>query len=292
VSLEPAEIRVGDAARLTATVDHPAGGTVTLPELGRGRAIQVVERQHTTAALAGEGGAGRERTTFVVTLTSFEVGEHGVDGGTIEWAGQAGDTLSAAFPVAVLRTRSLLRGEGTPMRGIRGPVRWPPPLRRWAMLAAGAVLVLVAGVFGARLARSRRRRRPAPVVQVAGPYEAALKALAAMRGRALVDQREVERWYADVSAIVRRYLEERFTLRAPERTTEEVIREAAGSGQLAPDHQELVREFLSECDLVKFARHAPAPDAAARALAAAERLVRETKPPAPQTPTRKKGARR
>ncbi|HEY6000135.1 MAG TPA: hypothetical protein VI078_12675, partial [bacterium] len=113
------------------------------------------------------------------------------------------------------------------------------------------------------------------------PHEAALRALAALRARAAGGP-DAEVWYRELSDVVRRYLEDRFALRAPERTTEELIREAAVSGQLKPAHQELVRLFLAHCDLVKFARHRPSSEDASRALAAAERLVRETAPPPTQ----------
>lgn len=294
VSLEPAEIRVGDTARLTVIVDHPGAGDLTLPELERGKAIQVTDRQRTAAAVPGEAAGGRERTTFVVSLTSFEVGEHGLGGGTISFADQAGNRLAAPFPETLLRTNSLLRGESTPMRGVREPLRWPAALRRWiGLAAAGAVLLAAAVLIGVRRRSARRRPPPAAIPAAVSPHEAALRALAALRGRKPTDQRHVELWYAELSSIVRRYLEERFGLHAPERTTEELIREAAGPGLLAPTHQDLVRLFLTQCDLVKFARYRPSPDNLSQAMAAAEQLVRETKPPVAQgPPPRKKVARR
>jgi hypothetical protein len=292
VSLEPAEIRIGDTARLTVVVEHPAAGILTLPELERGKAIQVIDRQRATAAVPGEAAAGRERTTFLISLTSFEVGEHGVGGGTVGCTDQSGSALEAPLPATVLRTRSVLSGENTPMRGAREPLRWQSPGRLWIGIAAGAVLLAAATLVGLRRRKAGRRSPPAAAPTAAPPYEAALRALAALRGRRLSEQHEVDLWYRELSAIVRRYLEERFGLRAPERTTEELIREAAGSGLLAPAHQEVVRLFLTECDLVKFARHRPSPDDVSRALAAAERLVRETKPPVAHDAPRRKVARR
>lgn len=257
-SLEPAVIRIGDVARLTVIVEHPAGGSVELPELDRGRTLVVIGRKRETAALVG----GRERTTFVVHLTSFEVGEHRLGGTT--------------FPEATLRVRSVLAGEGTSLRGPKGLVRWPAPIGRWAALAAAFLLLSAAVYLGARRLRTARRPKPAAAAPVAPPHEKALGALAALRASKPVSPSEVESYYRELSSIARRYLEERFGLKAPERTTEEFIREAAGSGLLAAAHQELVRAFLEQCDLVKFARHLPPEDEMAAAIAAAERLVRET----------------
>ncbi|HEY5999990.1 MAG TPA: hypothetical protein VI078_11940, partial [bacterium] len=117
-SLEPAEIRVGDVARLTVTVDHPVGGTLTVPEPGRGKAVLALDRRRETSQPGAGTTAGLERTTFVISLTSFEIGERDVGGGVVTYSGPGGPVASP-LPAAVLRTRSLLRGDDTPMRGTR-----------------------------------------------------------------------------------------------------------------------------------------------------------------------------
>jgi hypothetical protein len=278
VSLEPAEIRVGDPARLTVTVDHPAAGSIALPEIERGKTIVVSDRKRETVAITSGEQAGRERTTFVVTLTSFELGRHRLGTGKIGFTDRVGGALEVPFPDTALQTNSVLTGGDVPMRGTKDLVRWPAPLRRWFGLAAGLLLLAAAVVLAARRLRGGRRDKPAPgPPAVSPPHERALKALAALRGRSLVQQPAVEPLYRELSSIVRRYIEERFGLRATGRTTEEFIREAAGSGLLSAAHQELVRAFLEQCDLVKFARHRPPSDDLALVFAAAERLVRETK---------------
>ena len=278
-ALEPGEIRVGDAASLTVIVDHPPAGNLELPELDQGKAIVVTDRKRETVALAGEGKGGQERTTFVFLITSFALGEHRVGGGKITFTGQGGTAVEVLFPETVLRTKSVLPGENAPMRGIKDLARWPAPLGRWAGLAAGLLLLAAAVFLAVRRRKAVGRQKPAPGPPALSPHETALKALAALRGRKPTQQPMVEPFYREMSSIVRRYIEERFLLRAPERTTEEFIREAMGSGLLSPVHQELVKAFLEQCDLVKFARQQPPPDDVTLALAAAERLVRETKQP-------------
>lgn len=60
-----------------------------------------------------------------------------------------------------------------------------------------------------------------------------------------------------VSDTVRLYLEERFDFDAPERTTEEFLRELGGTELLSPDQKESLGRFLESCDLVKFAKYEP-----------------------------------
>lgn len=81
-----------------------------------------------------------------------------------------------------------------------------------------------------------------------------------------------------VSDAERAYLEERFDFHAPERTTEEFLRELAGTKRLLPDQKESLGNFLASCDLVKFAKYEPGEDELRELHGAAVRLVEETEP--------------
>src|SRR5207253_620970 len=71
------------------------------------------------------------------------------------------------------------------------------------------------------------------------------------------EEGKFEEYYVQLSAIVRRYLEDGFHVRAPEMTTEEFLAAATSDGRLIATHRRLLGEFLSQADLVKFARHLP-----------------------------------
>ena len=62
-------------------------------------------------------------------------------------------------------------------------------------------------------------------------------------------------------------------------TTEEFLLTTARGGSLQPAHRALLGEFLTESDLVKFARHVPTLADSERAYAAARRFVDETAAP-------------
>jgi hypothetical protein len=81
-----------------------------------------------------------------------------------------------------------------------------------------------------------------------------------------------------VSDTARAYLEERFNFRAPERTTEEFLRELGGTKLLLPEQKESLGEFLASCDLVKFAKYEPGENELRELHASAVRLVEETEP--------------
>lgn len=81
-----------------------------------------------------------------------------------------------------------------------------------------------------------------------------------------------------VSDTARTYLEERFNFHAPERTTEEFLRELAGTKLLLSDQKESLANFLASCDLVKFAKYEPGEKELLELHGSAVRLVEETEP--------------
>jgi hypothetical protein len=89
-----------------------------------------------------------------------------------------------------------------------------------------------------------------------------------------------------VSDTIRFYLEEQFSFRAPERTTEEFLHELRKTNLLLPGQKESLGEFLKSCDLVKFARYEPGEPELRELHGSALRLIEETEPaevPSPQS---------
>jgi hypothetical protein len=81
-----------------------------------------------------------------------------------------------------------------------------------------------------------------------------------------------------VSDTARTYLEERFQFRAPERTTEEFLRELGGTELLAGEQKESLGGFLESCDLVKFAKYEPGEPELRGLHHSALKLIEETEP--------------
>jgi hypothetical protein len=60
-------------------------------------------------------------------------------------------------------------------------------------------------------------------------------------------------------------------------TTEEFLTKVKEDSALSLEHKGLLREFLTNCDLVKFAKYQPAETEASLALTSAKRLIDQTK---------------
>lgn len=155
-------------------------------------------------------------------------------------------------------------GDLGPRRGPLGPV--------WVWVAASVALAAVAAPFAWRAlaaARARQRQRSA--------YEVARQALDGLLAQGRPDVARMDAFYVSLSLIVRTYLEDRFGLRSPELTTPEFLAEMGRSPDLARSHQQLLREFLTQADLVKFAGLRPDPGDVDESIAAAERFLEETR---------------
>jgi hypothetical protein len=136
-----------------------------------------------------------------------------------------------------------------------------------------AVLALSALAFW--LWRRWQKKLNAPiVVPVIPPHERARRKL-----QAALDRINEPRLFCTlVSDAIRVYMEERFTFHAPERTTEEFLYELQATTLLLPPQKAALADFLSKCDLVKFARYEPTQMELQELLDAAFRLVEETQP--------------
>ena len=144
----------------------------------------------------------------------------------------------------------------------------------WLLLAVAAALVVggvVAWFVRRRLARRSDELAPPPPPP---PHVVAWERLQ----RALGLIHEAEQFCTEVSHIIRVYLEERFDLHAPDRTTEEFLIELQSSKRLAVEHKQLLADFLGECDMVKFAKAEPPEQELRNLHEAASRLVGETQP--------------
>jgi len=126
----------------------------------------------------------------------------------------------------------------------------------------------------------RRRKKPVPPpapVPVRRPWDIAHESLEELARKDYPRQGLFKDFYITLSDIVRRYLEDRFDIHAPEMTTEEFLGFAETSGALKTEHQHVLKNFLNGCDMVKFAKHKPTVQEAQSNFDMARQLIEETR---------------
>jgi hypothetical protein len=145
-----------------------------------------------------------------------------------------------------------------------GPGLWPFVIAALLLLAGAAPFAVRAWLA----ARERALQRSA--------YEIAVSELEALLADARPDD-DVDRFFVGLSGILRRYLENRFSLRSPELTTEEFLDVMVTSPDLRGGHQSLLRELLVRADLVKFARFVPDPEAIEASVESLRKFLAESR---------------
>ncbi|MGD8366647.1 MAG: BatD family protein, partial [Desulfobacterales bacterium] len=124
----------------------------------------------------------------------------------------------------VITVQSLLPGDMARLKvhDIVPPVSLPRSYSPWMAAAAvggGLAVILLSGFL-----IYRRRNAPKPVsAATVSPHEIAYEELSQLVSRNLIEKGEIKRFYQEISDILRRFIESRFGLAAPEQTTEEFL---------------------------------------------------------------------
>jgi len=131
------------------------------------------------------------------------------------------------------------------------PRRFPT----WWLWTLGGVVFISGTVVIIILLYKRKKNKQLRIMKAA--HEIAYERLRKLAEENLIETGKIKIFYERISHILRSYIEHRFDLKAPERTTEEFLIEAQAADLLTSDQKTMLRGFLEHCDMVKFARYGP-----------------------------------
>jgi hypothetical protein len=135
---------------------------------------------------------------------------------------------------------------------IRGPVALPDSLGVLVWLLIGLAVVALAALL-LYLWKRRKKEQKLPC-----PHEIALNELA--RLRPMMNPEQALTYAAQLSEILRRYIEARFLIHSTRQTTREFFAALVSSPQIGSsmaEHHDHLRECLEQCDMAKFAHCIP-----------------------------------
>jgi len=280
VKVWPSKPTLGETIYVRLEVDAPAGVSIDAPfqeagdqRLGRFRVVGFTKDTHRKT----DGGQLTEQT---YSLEAPASGRHRIPPLRLEMLDARGaekrkpqELLTDEVPLEVTPIKSDAAnaelkpalGELDPDVGGIGWVAILGILSGVAVLGSGSVLVF-------RGLRARRR-----IAQQRSAYDEAVAQLHELEVRGAPDAETADAWFVELSAIVRRYLERRYDIRAPELTTEEFLLVATARPELDAEHRALLTQFLERCDRVKFAGYRPDADESLATLKAARGFVEDTR---------------
>lgn len=209
-------------------------------------------------------------------LDTYASGEHMIPQAAVKYRAKGkSDWQELSAKEIKVEVKSLLDAASAKgdIRDIRGPRSLAGRIWPYALAALIAFLI-IAAVFVFIILKKKKEEYSAPPVPA---HLIAYEALACLQKKDYIRRGQAKAYYIELSDIARRYLENRFNIRAPEMTTEEFLTKIKEDSALSPEHKGLLRDFLTNCDLVKFARYQPQEAEADLSLDSAKRLIDQTK---------------
>jgi hypothetical protein len=289
VEVTPKQVWIGDPITIRLRVETPEGQVVQFPSAGDFGELEVLQIEASDPRPGAEGGLVWQQT---ITATSYGSGVVEIPALVVKYAEKPADAStqpSVEHELAIgslkIEVRSALTSQDSVLqpRDITGTLTPPDrPLSAWAWAAivssvmAAAALVVWLIVWLRRLAR-----RPAPPIL---PEVWALRELSLLEAASLAESWQPREFYYGLSEIVRVYIERKFSLAAPEMTTEEFLGALARDRGVLPYDAYKLREFLEACDLVKYAALQARPDDGQQALGIARAFVDATAAAAERRP--------
>lgn len=269
----------GETVTLHAEVVHDPGVELDLPAVLEAIPNPRIREPGAWETAPDLGGRGVQRLAIVLdpgvgpllSIPSFTLRWREGDADSwheISSAPMTVEVSPAADPVAAgdLEFREPLDPEALPE---------PPPApereRSTVLAVAAAVAAALALAAAAAVLLARRRRRRVATARGPAPEEIALAELDRLEALQLAAAGRVKELYYRLTAILRRYIEDRFGITAPEQTTEEFLAAMRDDARLP--EKEVLAELLAGADLVKYARHQPETRHVDAAFAVARRFV-------------------
>ena len=279
VSLEaPIETTLGDALDVLVIVSGAPGDEAAVPDQSFAP-FEILEKKVSVETSPD----GETKTfSFEIQLLCFEVGAHTLGPLRARITTADGELIDLETNAATIEVRSLLANEPDPeLQPPSAPVLVEQDDYR-LLIALGALLALALGALLAWLFMRwwQRRDRPEPAPPPPPPpWETALAELRAheQARESAISEGSTEPWVDAVSDSVRGYLGRRFGFHGLESTTDEIAGHLSNAKALSIAPSEAVG-FLSQCDLVKFAKASLADEASRGLIEDAIALVERTRP--------------
>lgn len=274
VMLRPPVIPFHKQAGFRIVVEAPADANVQLTDMTPKFGGLLVHGTPTRTTEKAPG--GRQRIVQTYTIEPIFIGDYPIE--PVEAAWGEGQKVVVSSPA--LRVRDLTPEEKEIAERFApnaGPIPVEKPwLRRWTFWGGvGLVGAASLGCAGYYVVSRRKRTVETPPPP---PWEVAYARLRELDERHLPQAGKIGPYYVDLSAILRYYIEDRFHLRAPERTTPEFLEEAVRNNEFSEGRRRLVAGVLKHCDRVKFAQHEPTLHEMERSFAEVLRFIDETVP--------------
>ncbi|MBI3833696.1 MAG: hypothetical protein HY287_05130 [Planctomycetes bacterium] len=295
MSLSPAEVEVSERARLEIRVAANEGTSVQTPDHEKSDELQTHRfefRVQPVGAPETRAEGGKRESIYRYNVDFFLPGEYELPPARLTYASTpksvdsgGANPSDAAANAREVRTESIkisvraasgkeLSPEELSRIQMPGPVELKKPFDWRIPIVVGVAVIVLALILRAWL---RLRAEIAQRINIVPADVWAKQEFARLLSEGLLERRLFRDFYYRVSGIVRGYIERRFSLAAPEMTTEEFLAATVDDSRFAGETQWDFRRFLDACDMVKYAKYAPQDAEVQAVLRTAMEFVERTK---------------
>ena len=273
--VDKARATIGEEITYKITVDFPENVEVFFPET-QDKIGGLAVKDFAVSDIKGDDGRITRELNYV--LETYKASSYIISAFDIKYKEKLKPEIEVAkTPEIFVEVVTVLDADASDVRGIKPPVSLDKRYFKLYIIIAivFGVLLLVAIVL--HYIYHRKQTEMESIPEPLSAHQIAYNDLESLRAMDLVSKGQIKEYYYRLSNIVRHYIENRFKLMAPERTTEEFLIEMTVTGKLTGVHKELVGNFLEHCDMVKFAAYGPDSREIESSFNSAKKLVDETK---------------
>jgi len=279
LDIDRKEITIAERLKLSVGITIDEDYEVKLPGFGEKLEQFGIVDYHTTHPELLDN--GRKTITRSYVLEPFLSGNYIIPPMEVEFW-KKGEEKTGLHKVetseAEINVKSLLPEDlkDVKLNEIKPPVDFPRSyvLWMWVGIAATAIIIVVALIV---IIKKRKKARVESIDAQVLAHELAYEELKKLIDEDLPGKGEIKLFYQRLSGILRRYIENRFGLHAPEQTTEEFLADLETNKDFAEKYKVLLRTFLYHCDLVKFAEHQPQTEDVQKTFDSCKAFIEETK---------------
>jgi hypothetical protein len=253
-SIDATSVTIGDVVTVKLSVKHPETLKIAFPAVGTSLGDWTVRssKQLPSSKLPD----GNIEAGLELQLAAYKTGDLEVPALNIEAVKASGEKdVLTSEPIKVV-VQSVLTGNEDTLKDLKPQAELEPDYKPFLFLLA-ALASAVYLVY--RLVRFLKNRKNAPVPKperIRSAEEVAREAIERLLARKLVEQGQFKQFYLELSEIIKRFLGSKLGVHSLERTTEEFTRDLRAVSVPSAQYR-MIREFLEDCDLVKFAKYRP-----------------------------------
>ncbi len=221
-------------------------------------------------------GRNRIRISQWYIMDTYTTGSYVIPSQYARVSSHDGKKHTLKSPEIFIEVKSVM-GESSKNEGLKD-IKFPLSISLGIPVSVYIILIIIIIAVTAVIIIYLKKKSKEVIEFSLPPHEQALLDLDKIEKMGLLENGQIKEYYYLVSNVLRVYLENRFSFRAPEQTTEEFLENIAKSDSILEEkYINLLMEYLYHCDLVKYAKLEPERQVSEKLIETTRMFIEETK---------------